>query len=134
MSANYNPNLIRVKRSYSPSEIASLFGINRKTCSRWIKNEGLKVIEKNTNPLLIMGQDLKNFITKKRLKRKTKLKSDEYFCVKCNNARKAKSGSEKIVKTGKTIGLKKKEQEKKTGICESCGTKLNRFLGVYQRD
>lgn len=129
---NYNINLITARRSYCVNEIASLLGINRKTCGRWIKCGDLKVIEENVNPLLVMGADLINFIKEKREKRKIHLKENEFFCVKCHKAVKAKIGSEQIIKTGKKIGKDSKEQFKKTGICENCGTKINKFLGVCQ--
>lgn len=134
MGKKYNQKFIKVKRSYSPSEIAKLFGIDRKTCFRWIKIGGLRVIEKNTNPLLIIGQDLKDFIVKKQRDRKITLRPDEYFCVKCQKAVGAKIGSEKIIKTGKTIGKNNKDQINKIGVCKICGAKLNRFLRVYQGD
>ena len=131
---NYNHRLIKSKRSYSINEISSLFGVNRRTCNRWLKNEGLKVIEKKVSPLLIMGFDLIIFIKKKKTKNKVALRVNESFCVKCHKATKAKMGSEKIVKTGKKIGKADLEQFKKIGVCRICGTKLNRFLKVYQRD
>lgn len=131
---NYNINLITARRSYCINEIASLLGIDRRTCGRWIKYEGLRVIEENTNPLLIMGEDLVDFIRNKREKRKIPLKDNEFLCFKCRKAVRAKIGSEQITKTGKRIGKDNQEQLKKTGVCEKCGTRLNKFLGVYQRD
>jgi len=47
---------------------------------------------------------------------------------------KARVGSERTVKTGKRIGKDNLEQLNKTGICEICETKLNKFLRVYQQD
>lgn len=131
---NYNHRLIKSKRSYSINEICSLFDINRKTCCRWLKNENLKVIEKNVSPLLIMGTDLINFIKKKKIKNKVALKENEFFCMKCHRAVKAKVGSEKIIKTGKRIGKANLEQSKKIAVCGFCETKLNRFLKVCQQD
>jgi len=53
--------------------------------------------------------------------------------MKCHKVVKAKRGSEKVVKTGKKIGKAGLEQIKRIGICEICGTKVNRFLrGVKQ--
>lgn len=112
------------------SEIASLFGIDRKTCHRWMENEGLRVIEKNVNPLLVMGEDLIAFIKNKKVKNKVALKEDEFFCMKCHKPTRAKVGSEMTVKTGKKIGIANMEQIKKTALCEICGTKLNRFLRI----
>ncbi len=131
---NYNHRLIKARRSYSIGEICSLFGINKKTCRRWLKNDGLRVIEENVRPLLVMGADLIDFLKRKRLKNKVILREDEFFCIKCRKAVKAKKGSKMIIKTGKRIGKANLEQFKKTGVCEVCGTILNRFLKVYQRD
>ncbi len=127
----YNIRKIRIRTSYSIVETASLLGITRKTCERWIKNKGLKVIEKNVSPLLIMGSDLKNFLKNEITRKKIILKEKELFCLKCRKAVIAKMGSEKIIKTGKRIGKMNKEQFKKTGVCPFCRTKLNKFLGVY---
>ncbi len=130
----YKLNKIKARKSYCITEIASLFSVDRKTCSRWIKDEGLKVIEENVTPLLIMGKDLEDFIRKKRTKNQVPLKEDECFCFKCHKAVKPKMGSEKIVKTGKRIGKENHEQLKKTGVCEFCGTEINKYLRVCQKD
>jgi len=78
---NYNPRLIKSRRSYSIGEISSLFGINRRTCYRWQKYEGLRVIEKNVNPVLVMGEDLISFIKRRRAKNKITLGEDEFLCM-----------------------------------------------------
>ena len=127
---NYNLNQITARRSYSINEIAHLLDVNRRTCGRWIKHEGLKSIGDNTSNLLIMGMELKDFIKKKRNKRKIHLKDNEFFCLKCHKAVKAKIGSEQIVKTGKKIGKDNQEQLKRVGVCENCETKVNKFLGA----
>ena len=129
----YNLHSIKSRRSYSFNEICSLLGVNRKTCHRW-KKEGLKVIEERVNPLLVMGADLADFIRQKRAKNKVTLKEKEFFCMKCHKAVKAKMGSSKTVKTGKRIGKEDLEQRKKTGVCEACGTKINKYMRVSQRD
>lgn len=133
MAKKYNFGLIQVKESYSPREMAQLFGIDTKTPLRWIK-DGLPVIAKNTNPLLVMGSDLKVFVIKMRQKRKLVLKKDEFYCVKCQRATTGKMGSVETVKTGKTIGKNRSEQWKIIGACEFCNGKLNRFIGVCQKD
>ena len=125
---NYNLNLITVRRSYSINEIARLWGVNRKTCGRWVKYEGLKVIEENTIPLLVMGEDLVDFIKKKRGKRKIPIRENEFLCMKCRKAVRAKIGSERVTKTGKMIGKDNREQLVKKGICENCESQLNKFF------
>jgi uncharacterized protein with PIN domain len=111
----------------------ALYGIDRKTCSRWLK-EGLPVMEKDVTPLLVMGSDLKEFIKKKNMKNKVSLEKDQFYCMKCHKPVRAKVNSEVTMKTGKRIGKAGIEQLNRIGICETCGTPLNRFLGVYQGD
>ncbi len=123
---NYNTHLITARRCYRMKDIADLYRINKRTCRRWII-EGLKVVEANTSSPLIMGKDLILFLKNKQAKKKIKLKDDELYCVKCRKGVKAKIGSEKIIKTGKTIGKANKELLIKSGVCENCGTRLNRY-------
>ncbi len=132
--ANYNSRLIKSRRSYNITEMASLLGVDRKTCQRWIKQDGLKVIERGVNPLLIMGMDLISFLKERKKQRKCELKEDEFFCMKCQKAVRARVGSEKIVKTGKKIGRGGLEQFIKTGFCEVCNIGLNRFLRGQRKD
>lgn len=132
--ARYNTRLITARRSYSMSDICALYKIDRKTCHFWITNKGLKVIEKNVIPLLIMGQVLIDFLKKRARKRRVILKHGEFFCMKCQRAVTAKQGTETSIETGMLIGKGNKKQRKKTGICESCGTKVNRFLSAGQKD
>jgi len=131
---DHNLNKITTRRSYTINDIAILFGIDRRTCQRWIKYENLKVVDKAERPSLVMGEDLLNFIKEKRHKRKIPIQDNEFYCVKCHKAVKAKIGSEQVIKTGKLIGRNNNEQSKKVGICEHCGTQLNKFLQVCQRD
>lgn len=131
---NYRINLITARRSYSIGEISSLLGIDRKTCGRWIKYGGLEIVEKNTNPILVIGTDLISFIKKEKKKRRVAIKENEFYCMKCHKAVRAKIGSERIIKTGKMIGKDNREQLKKIGVCENCNTSLNKFLGVCQQD
>lgn len=133
MATRYNYRLIQIKESYSVNEIAQLFHIDRMTCLRWIKYQGLKVIKQNTSPLLVMGSDLKEFIITKLNKRKRKLSDNEFFCLKCRKAVIGEIGSIRVVKTGKKIGKDNSEQENKIGKCEHCGRVINRFVSVYQK-
>lgn len=133
MAKRYSYRSIKTKESYSPREIAQLFNIDTKTVRRWIEG-GLKVIAEDTNPLLVMGSELKDFIAKMQQKRKVSLSETEFYCVKCQDSRIAKDGSIQIIKTGKTIGKCKADQFLRIGTCKICGTRLNRFLRVCQKD
>ncbi|HBB36687.1 MAG: hypothetical protein UX02_C0001G0052 [Candidatus Moranbacteria bacterium GW2011_GWC1_45_18] len=127
MSGRYNTKLIKTRHSYSVQEISNLLGINKKSCFRWTK-VGLKVLDPTAKPLLVMGDDLKEFLDKKRAKNKVELGENEYFCFTCKKAVKAISGSEKIQMTGKKIGKQNRSQQIKTGLCEFCNKKINLFV------
>ncbi len=127
----YNINLITEKRSYLIKEITAVWGVGGETCRRWINEEGLATIE-GIKPFLIWGEDLIDFIKIQREKGKIHIKEDEFLCMKCRKGVKAKAGSEQALETGKTIGKDNHKQIKKTGICEFCGTKLNKYSGVCQ--
>jgi len=123
----YNTQIIRARRSYSAEEIAELLGINKETVFSWIK-KGLKVIDIESKPLLIMGSEIKIFLDERRTWNRIKLKYFEYFCVCCRKAVIPREGSEKIVPTGKKIGKNNLEQFKKIGLCKNCGRRITKFL------
>ena len=133
MAKKINTQIIKTRRSYTPREVMDLLCVSKLTVIRWMK-EGLRPLKRNTRPLLIMGSDLKFFLNQKQQARKTKLKDDEYFCVRCQKAVKPKRGTEKIVKTVKTIGKENKDQFNKLAICSICGAKICRFTSLYQKD
>ncbi len=132
--SNYNLRLIKSRRSYNITEMASLLGVDRKTCQRWIRGGGLRVIEKSVNPLLVMGVDLYSFLKVKRERKRFLLSEDEFFCMKCHRPVKARTGSGKVVKTGKRIGKNGLEQFKKKGLCEVCNTRVNKFLRGFRQN
>lgn len=123
MPKRYNTRLIRQRHSYDLEEIAELLNKDKRTCFRWI-DEGLKVIDADSKPLLVMGFELKRFLEERRNKNKVSLKENEYFCLRCKKAVKAQLGSEQNNPTGKNIGKNNKKQIMKTGLCKVCGGKI----------
>jgi len=126
MKRRYNARLVTSRRSYTAEEIATLLRVNRKTVFLWLK-AGLHPIEKHTRPLLIMGSELRHFLSETRKKRKAPLKKDEYYCLKCKRATTAESGTESTIPTGKKIGREAREQFVRKGKCVRCGTEVNRY-------
>ena len=53
--ANYNPNLVKINRSYTFEELAAVFGVHKNTVSTWVK-DGLPCL-KTRRPFLILGAD-----------------------------------------------------------------------------
>ncbi|MBP6884805.1 MAG: hypothetical protein KBC17_03185 [Candidatus Pacebacteria bacterium] len=111
--------------------MAKTFDINKKTVFRWLE-KGLPVLQKNTKPLLIMGSDLQSFLKDKKVR--FPLSKDEYFCLKCKKQVTSKNQGETTGKTGYLIGKEQKEQWKSAGFCDICGSRVQKFLEVVQKD
>ena len=117
----FNSQFIHGHMSYTIHELAEVFGINKKTCLRWIA-EGLATVPGQKKPILILGTNLKTFINQKNSKKKVQLKRHEFYCFKCKVPRPAKRGT--ITKSGNT----------KRGECSVCNTKMTRKIKLHQKD
>jgi hypothetical protein len=107
--------------SYTIRELAEVFGINQKTCLRWIA-EGLATVPGKKKPILIHGSDLKKFINLKNSKKKVTMKRHEFYCFKCKVPRRGKQGS--ITTSGDT----------KRAECYVCSTKMTRKIKPKRKD
>ena len=123
----YNIRKIRKKSAYTPKEVSTLLGVNRKTVLRWVK-EGLPFLDPKQKPCLIMGYDLKTFIEGKREKARVKLRPNEYYCLTCSKPVVAKLRTEKIEKTGKKIVKENRDQEILYAKCKECSGTIARLL------
>lgn len=121
----YNPNLIRSRRSYTFVEVAEIYQLHFRTVQLW-HQRGLKVIDENCKPLLVLGQDVRDFIKRNTTKLKCKLKDDEFYCTKCRCARKSCPYTLSFNHTDIPLG-KNSVQVIITGKCEVCNSPLNRF-------
>ena len=79
--ANYNPNLVKINRSYSVNDIAVLLDVSKATVRRWIAL-GLPAIT-DMRPVLVLGFDLKEYPKQRRTKNKNCLGPTEMFCCRC---------------------------------------------------
>lgn len=131
MSKKYNANRISKRKIYTVKEIAVLLGVHTRTVQIWL-SKGLKAVESNP-PYLIHGEVLRQFLEEKQNKRKSKLASDEFYCVKCQQSRKSAQGSVHTTITQKRMGGEKSLVIIKA-LCEVCGSKINRFNTIYTRE
>lgn len=134
MSKKYHLNLIKNKRSYSPSEIGRLLKLDVRTCLRWISEEGLSPVQEDARPLLVMGYILKDFLKQRNFKRGCPLNDQEFFCFKCHRAVIAKIGTEAIQETGRKLGKQHQPQLVRQAVCGQCGTLVMRFIRVSRNN
>lgn len=126
MAKRYNLNSIKTTRSYSVTEISNLFKIHPETVKDWIRKKGLKVIDPQVKPFLIMGNDLKDFLFKEYKKRTFKLKEGEFFCARCKKNTKSNPTDLSYEFTGRKLG-KKYKHVILVGKCVTCGLRVMRI-------
>lgn len=120
-----NPRLVKIHRCYSVEEIAELFGVHRQTVRTWIKL-GLPVIDKQ-RPMLVHGQELREYINQKRQKHKRCCGSGEIYCVKCRKPRQPVAAKVSLTAiTTTTANL--------VGICPRCGITIYRRVCIAKID
>jgi len=124
MAKKYNTRIIRLNYAYSLLEVSDLFGNHIRTVRAWLK-KGLPIIE-GIYPYLVKGRDLKEFLDSKKQKRKVKLQVGQFYCIKCKIGVHSLNNQVRLVYSGKTIGKGIKDFTIQ-GICEICGTKINRI-------
>lgn len=114
----FNPNRIRINRSFSVPEIAELLGVNRFTILYWHRKEGLSAIDGRI-PYMFHGKELRRFIRERQTKRKQKCAPNEFFCFKCRKPRTS-------VNNQVTVTVYNRKQLNIQGLCSFCNSKLNR--------
>lgn len=119
--ANYNPNLVKVNRSYTYEELASVFSVHKNTVATWVQN-GLPCL-KDMRPFLILGADAKHFLQQQRSQRKKTCKPDELFCMRCKAPTKPFDGFVEYAPLTPAKG-------RLTGFCSRCDCEVNKFVGV----
>jgi Homeodomain-like domain len=118
-------NRIKIREAYTYDEICKILGISKHTISRW-KNRGLIVLDENTLPFLVMGSDLKDFLSARHERRSYVIGKDEFLCTRCKAPRKSQPDKIIVVNTGMKMGIDKVQILIK-GTCEKCGNKMVRF-------
>lgn len=119
MKRIHNPNKCKIHRSYTVLEVAELYGVHKRTVRNWI-NKGLPTFD-DIRPLLILGTDLKLFISKQRKANKHKCKSSEIYCFRCRTPRKPKSQTVNFYQQPSGIG-------RVFAACNVCDSKVNKYF------
>lgn len=126
MKRNHNPNRIKVNFPYSIAEICETLGVHKNTAHNWIKDGSLKKID-SSKPIFVHGSDLKEFLQKRKIVKKSKCQADEFFCLKCQKSQKPFGNLVDAFLFTKTRGNLQ-------GICPVCSKEIYRSFGVKKLD
>jgi hypothetical protein len=117
--ANYNPNRVKVNRSYTYTELAAVFGVHKNTIAAWVK-DGLPCLQEQ-RPFLLLGVNVKAFLQQQRAAKKQKCKPNEMFCMRCKAPSKpAENFVEYTMESPTKLHL--------LGLCERCDCIINKYV------
>ena len=112
-----NHGLVRIHRTYTIDEVASLFGYHRNSVHEWL-NKGLQTIDKR-HPRLILGEHLIKFLKVRRKSTKRPCQPGEIYCLRCRELK---------VPEGKSVIYQPRTHNlgNLVGICPDCKNRMFR--------
>jgi hypothetical protein len=124
MARRYDLRRVKIHRTYTTAEAASLVGAHKETVGRWIA-AGLPTIDKK-RPLLIQGGELRAFL-RAREPRKQPCRPGEFYCLPCRAPKRpALEMTEYIPRTNSRGMLR--------GICPTCEKLIHRAVNLATID
>ena len=121
----HNGRLFKARRAYSFEEIARILHTHVRTVQVW-RSDGLKILPDNGKPFLVMGYDLRAFLTERLRSRKMPLKAGEFYCPRCRMPRRSQPNRLSAVATGRRLGPTHMQVILR-GVCEICSQRLTLF-------
>ncbi len=120
MATRYpNYRLVKIYRSYTVTEAASLLNMHKATVRRWIK-DGLVTIN-DKRPILILGQELRIFLQARRAKKEQRCKLGQLYCVRCRTPKFPAEDMAEYSPVTKQFG-------NLTAICPDCDLIMNQYV------
>jgi hypothetical protein len=119
--SNYNPNLVKINRSYTFEELATVYGIHKNMVATWVKN-GLPCL-KDMRPFLILGFEAKAYLKNQRTHKKQKCKQNELYCMRCKAPTSPFENFVEYAPWSHTKGCL-------TGFCSHCNCVVNKIIGA----
>ncbi|MDP2365475.1 MAG: helix-turn-helix domain-containing protein [Ignavibacteria bacterium] len=118
--ANYNPNKVKINRSYSYEELAAVYGVHKNTVAAWVRN-GLPCL-KEMRPYLILGADAREYLQMQRQTKKQICKPNELFCMRCKKPTRTLDNRAQYFPLTANKGRLR-------GLCCTCKGVVNKFVG-----
>jgi len=115
-----NPRAVKAARTYSIPEAAEVLQVSNGTIRQWIRN-GLRAMT-GQRPYLILGADIRDYLTRVRTDRKTPLGPDQLYCLSCRKPRQPYGMMVDYIPHGTHTG-------RLTGLCDVCDGVANRMVG-----
>lgn len=78
---NYNHRLVKVHRTYTVEEMASLLVVHKNTVRQWL-DQGLATIDRR-RPILVHGTALIAFLKQRRSSAKSPCQPGQIYCLRC---------------------------------------------------
>ena len=116
-----NHRHVKIHRSYTVEEIASLFSIHKNTVRGWVK-AGLSLSD-DKRPMLILGHTLAAYLNARRVKNKQTCQPGEIYCVKCHAPKLPASDMAEYKPVSDTLG-------NLVAICPDCNSIMNRRVNL----
>lgn len=116
-----NHRHVKIHRSYTVEEIASLFSIHKNTVRGWVKAGLLPSDDKR--PMLILGHTLAAYLNARRVKNKQTCQPGEIYCVKCHAPKLPASDMAEYKPVSDTLG-------NLVAICPDCNSIMNRRVNL----
>ena len=118
-----DPRRAKTHYSYTVAEAAQVLGVHRNTVRSWSRN-GLQTV-KTGGTVLILGDELRAYLTRQRAKRRVRCPPGSMYCLKCREARRPAEGMvETLAITATTVNLR--------GLCPDCGCLMHRRANVQR--
>lgn len=112
-----NPNLVKLHRSYTATELANRLGVHKNTVRHW-QRAGLETVGAG-RPVLFQGATVRAFLATRNAGRKRPCPPGTMFCFRCREARPPALGMvDYIPITGVSGNLR--------AFCAGCETVMNR--------
>jgi hypothetical protein len=112
---------VKANRCYSYQDAADALDVSYVTVRSWAR-QGLTVMA-DTRPVLILGNDLKEFLTRRNARRRRSLASGELYCFTCKAARLPKN----------LVALYRPQSPRSgrlEGVCNVCDRRLFRMASL----